>query len=255
MRPRYDRVMLASTLLWVIPAVSAENWWTGARGGLAIPRLRGAGNEISRGYESILAPNVALQLERDVHPNWSLAVELVYSVQGGERDEIQPITAKQPGLPPLPPGRYVYADFVSRSELEYLELPLLWRWHSKFADRWLLMVMAGPYAGVLLHAVQKTEGTSPIYLDRGGTPLIIGGQPMPPITFDRETDVTDDLHRFNWGLTGGLGIVRDLADRHRLMFEVRGQYGFREVQKDTAHGESNTGAALFLLGYQYRFAP
>ena len=244
-------------LIWigVLGPARADDWRVGVRGGLAVPRLRGGGNEISRGYESILAPNVGVLVERDLTPNWSLALEAVYSVQGGERDELQPITADLPGLPPLPPGQYLYADFKSRSELEYLELPLLAKWRMRVAERWHVAVLAGPYAGFLLHAEQKTRGTSSIYLDPNRTPLLIGGQPMPAMPFDRDTDVTDELHTFNWGVTGGIGVLWDVTDRHRLTFEVRGQYGFREVQKDKANGESNTGAALFLLGYQYRFAP
>ncbi|MCX7819327.1 MAG: PorT family protein [Kiritimatiellae bacterium] len=249
------RMLIAGTLVLALSSSFAEGWRAGARGGLAVPRLRGGGNEISRGYESILAPNFGLTVERDLDADWSVALELVYSVQGGERDELQPITADLPGLPPLPPGRYLYADFESRSELEYLEIPLLLKWRAKLADQWHFVALAGPYAGFLLHAEQETSGTSLIYLDRGRTPLLLAGRPLPPVSFDRSTDVTDDLHTFNWGLTGGVGLLWDIGGPHRVSFEVRGQYGFREVQKDKANGESNTGAALFLLGYQYRFAP
>ncbi len=255
MRREHFGAFVAAVFTVLIGVAKADDWRVGVRGGPAVPRLSGGGNEISRGYESILAPNFGVLVERDLDPNWSLALEAVYSVQGGERDELQPITADLPGLPPMPPGRYLYADFKSRSELEYLEIPLLAKWKTKLAEDWHFVALAGPYAGFLLHAEQKTRGTSPIYLDKNGTPLAIGGRPLPPVSFDRDTDVTDDLHTFNWGLTGGIGLLWDIAERHRLTLEVRGQYGFREVQKDKANGESNTGAALFLVGYQYRFSP
>ncbi len=253
MSKKLVRTFVALTWIALFGVARADDWRVGIRGGLAVPRLRGGGNEISRGYESILAPNLGVLVERDLDPHWSLTLEAVYSVQGGERDELQPITADLPGLPPMPPGRYLYADIKNRSELQYLEIPLLAKWRTKLAEDWHFVVLGGPYAGFLLHAEQKTRGTSRIALDQNGTPLVIGRQPLPPVSFDRDTDVTDELHTFNWGLTGGIGLLWDVADGHRLTFEVRGQYGFREVQKDKTNGESHTGAALFLIGYQYRF--
>ncbi len=38
-------------------AAEAAEFGMGVRGGLNVPRLRGGGNEINRGYASILAPN------------------------------------------------------------------------------------------------------------------------------------------------------------------------------------------------------
>jgi hypothetical protein len=72
--------------------------------------------------------------------------------------------------------------------------------------------------------------------------------------FDEDTDVKSDLHEVNWGVTAGLGVSYVVCERHQLFLDVRGEYGLRSVQKNTERdGESNTGNAVFSLGYKYCF--
>ncbi len=102
------------------------------RGGPAVPSLTGGGNEVSEGYASIVTPNFGLLADYYLAGPWSVQVEANYSVQGGERDGMQPITQSLPGLPALPPGQYVYADFQNKSVLTYLDIPVL----AKYQGRW-----------------------------------------------------------------------------------------------------------------------
>src|ERR1035438_10275669 len=104
-------------VLMVTRTVQAQEWSFGVRGGPSIPRLSGGGNEDSRGYSSILAPNFGLVAERSFSSRFSLLAEVDYSGQGGERKGLQPVTQDLP-LPP-PQGSYYYADFTNRSELDY----------------------------------------------------------------------------------------------------------------------------------------
>lgn len=248
-------VISAGVATLLAAGAAAGEVGVGSRGGLSVPKLHGGGNEISEGYESILAPNVGLAGELRWNNTWSVLLEVQYSVQGGERDEVQPVTGSLPELPPMPPGRYIYADYSSKSVLEYLEIPLMLRWRYSLSDRVGLYAQGGPYVGFLLAAEQQTRGTSALFVDKNGLPLAINGRPLPPVSFDRDTDVKDDLNAFNWGLTAGVGVEYKVADGHWLHFDIRGEYGLRYVQKDDRNGESHTGCASFLLGYQYRFEP
>ena len=51
---------VAVALLGAAPVFGAGDWTIGLRGGPSIPRLRGGGNEVSKGYSSIVAPNSGL---------------------------------------------------------------------------------------------------------------------------------------------------------------------------------------------------
>lgn len=245
-------LLCALELLLALGAVQtarAQDWWVGLRGGPSIPQLSGGGNEVSRGYSSILAPNFGLVVERTFTSHFSLLTEIDYSGQGGERTGLQPITGDLP-LPPLPDGKYYYGDFKNKSELDYLEVPILAKYEWAFSDRWRLFMEGGPYAGYLMRAEEYTRGSSYIYEDREGKiPL----SPQP-VSFDANTNVRGSLNKFNVGLMAGAGIGYLLDPCNMLYFDIRGEYGLTSVQKNTARdGRSNTGSAAFLLGYKYCF--
>lgn len=243
-------VMTCALLLTINQIANAQDWWIGLHGGPSIPHLSGGGNEVSNGYSSIVAPNLGLLVERFFTKHISVQLEINYSGQGGERDGLQPITQPPAGLPSLPPGHYYYADFKNKSELDYLEIPVMGKYQSGLSNHWLIFVEAGPYVGFLLSAKQKTSGTSQIYLN--GAPLTIGGQPLSHASFDAETNVKDDLNTVNWGIIGGVGVGYVLNNYNEIFFDIRGEYGLRSVQKDTAtNGSSNTGCVVFSIGYKY----
>jgi hypothetical protein len=227
----------------------ARQLWVGLRGGPSIPQLSGGGNEISRGYSSILAPNFGILVEYPFTQRFSVQAELDYSGQGGQRKGLQPITQSPEGLPPLPAGQYLYADFTSKSILNYLEIPVMAKVRWGAPGQWQWFAEGGPYVGFLLNAEQKTQGTSLIYTDQNRTPLTVEGQALPPMSFDASTDVKDGLRTVNMGITAGVGWSYWATPRSQVFLEVRGEYGLMRIQKDTANGSSNTGSAALLLGY------
>lgn len=232
----------------------AEDFWLGVRGGPSIPRLSNGGNEISRGYNSRLAPNFGVVAEYYLTRHVSLLAELDYSGQGGVRDGVQPITQSPEGLPPLPPGQYLYGDFRNESILNFLEIPVMLKADWELSDHWRVFIEGGVFIGFLLDAEEHTRGSSQIYVDQNRTPLAVNGRPLPPVSFDSTTDNLGDLNKVNWGVTAGAGITYVFLQRHQLFLDIRGEYGLRSVQKDTAaNGNSNTGNAVFSLGYKYCF--
>lgn len=117
-------------------------------------------------------------------------------------------------------------------------------------------VNAGPYVGFLLGATQKTSGTSSIYIDQNETPLVMPGPngtfvPVPPQSFDASTGVTSSINKVNVGIDGGVGIILPLSGRSDISLDVRGLYGFTNIQRYSQDGTSHTGNLLVTLGYSY----
>jgi hypothetical protein len=250
MKPRLCTMTLALTLA-IAQVVIAGDLWLGLRGGPSLPQLSGGGNEVSRDYSSIVAPNFGLVADYFLTKHWSLQVEAVYSVQGGEREGLQPITQTLPGMAPMPPGQYLYADFDNKSILEYFEIPIMAKYQGELAKHWRYFLEGGPYLGFLLSAEQRTRGYSQIYFDKYRTPVINPetGQPVSS-NFHANTDVKDDLNTVNVGITAGVGVGYMLDDRQQIFLDIRGEYGFITLQKDTdKNGESHVGAIVFSLGY------
>jgi hypothetical protein len=242
--------MMCGLLLTINHSANAQDWWIGLHGGPSVPQLSGGGNEVSRGYSSIVAPQFGLLGERFFSKHFSVQLEINYSGQGGERDGLQPITQAPSELPSLPPGQYYYADFKNKAELNYLEIPVMVKYHWEISSHWRSFVEAGPYVGFLLNATQKTSGMSRIYLN--GAPLTIRGQPLPPVSFAADTNVKSDLNTVNWGIMGGIGVEYALDNRNNIFLDLRGEYGLRSLPKDTAtNGNSKTGCLVFLIGYKY----
>jgi hypothetical protein len=245
------KVLSSTTLLiavfFICGNVSAQSTWLGVHGGLSIPDLSGGGgNAISTGYTSRLAGNFGFQADYGFTKKFSIDVELNYAGQGGKRDGLQPVTNLPSQYASLvPPGDYLYGNFKNTAAFDYLELPILARltWGRSFK----YYVNAGPYLGYLLHAEEKTKGSSYIYEDPGGTEPIS----PEPVDFTANTNITSDIHKFNVGVTGGIGISETFG-KNLVFLDARFEYGLLNIQKYSADGKDNTGNVLISLGYSYR---
>lgn len=233
----------------------AKNYF-GVRGALSLPNIVGGGDqEITRNYRSRTAANFGAYVEVGITKNVSIQPEVDFASQGGKRTGIQPITSPLPGLPP-PPGQYYFADFENTAILNYIETPVMVKYTFKPDSKQSFYLLGGPYAGFLVNAKTKTRGSSTIYLDNSGTPLLLppANQPLPPISFDADTDVTDSIRRFNFGITGGGGVKFRHASKNYLFVEARAAYGLTRIQKDPiTSGESRTGNLLISFGYAFGF--
>ena len=223
--------------------------------GPSVPNLSGGTNEISQDYVSRLALHFGITVEHNLGDRFSIQPEIIFDEQGGQRNGLQPITSTS--LPPLPSGGYYYADFKNAAVLNYLEVPVLLRY--KFGG-WQLQfqVNAGPYAGYLTSATQKTSGTSLIYVDKNRTPLTIPVPPdytqsvqAPPQSFNANTDVTDSIHRFNAGIQGGVGIAFPVSESQTVSLELHGLYGVTNIQRYAVDGTNHTGNLLVSMGYSF----
>ena len=225
----------------------------GIQGGLSVPELSGGNNEVSQGYTSRLAPNFGITAEFGITNHFSVQPEINFDGQGGQRNGMQPITSTD--LPPMPSGGYYYANFKNMSILNYIEIPVLAKYTFGVSGL-RLNVNAGPYVGFLLNATQKTSGTSSIYVDKNGTPLVMpdsggGYAQLPPQSFDASSGVTSSIHRVNVGVAGGIGASVPVTRRASVSLDLRGLYGFTNVQKYAQDGTSHTGNLIISVGYSY----
>jgi hypothetical protein len=254
---RIEFGIIGGILFWCFSAIVAApaaaysgQVQIGAQGGLSIPNIRDGDNVFSRGYSSRKGPFFGLFAEFKLGPNFSLRTEVNYDSQGGKWDGMQPVIIDLPNLP-LPPGLLLYADFYNETILDYLELPLLAE--LTWGEKPRFFINGGPYLGYLLRAKTITRGTSTLYVDDSGTPLLIppGYQPLPPFSFGAEIDSKGDINDWSAGITGGAGLALP-ADPGELIFGVRFSLGLTNIQTDVeTYGKNHTGSVILTIGYAY----
>ncbi len=248
-------LMLATALLLCM-GVHAQQIDLGARAGISIPKLSAGGNStnpLNEGYSSRQGPDFGVFAEFHISKLFSIQPMLEYSSQGGQKKGLQafPTPAE---LAPLfgtnPVPTYLYANFKSEAKINYLMLPILAKfgWNLGPKSPLRLYVDAGPFLGLLLSAKQVTSGSSMIYFDPAGTQPI---QQAGVKSFDATNDIKDQLHSFNVGISGNIGLAYHFG-RNQIFIEGGGNYGFLNIQKGDANGKNNIGAATAMLGYAYR---
>jgi Outer membrane protein beta-barrel domain len=221
----------------------------GARGGISIPNLSSSGsdqNPLNTGYSSRLGPEFGIFSEFKFSKLFSIETMVEYSSQGGKKNGFQAFPVPEEMQSQLPPGTtYLYANFNSQAKMNYLMIPILAKFSHPFKQSpWKVYIDAGPFVGFLLSAHQVTTGNSQVYLDpEMQTP--IGEQ-----SFDNDQNIKSQLHNANFGVEGNIG-VNYAFGHNNIFFEAGGNYGFINIQKGTANGKNNTGAATIVLGYSY----
>jgi hypothetical protein len=180
-----------------------------------------------------------------LNARFELRADLLYSSEGGKRDGAQAIDASSVN-PQAPAGSFLYATFNNESILNYAELPVLFKCIVAGGQRSKLYAAAGPYAGYLLNARQKTSGSSLIYADKAETVAMV------PVSqsFNASTDVSSSIKPWNVGAMGIIGVSQKLCPGE-LFLEVRGAYGLTTVQTDSQSGSSHNGYLSIALGYSF----
>ncbi|MGQ9800766.1 MAG: porin family protein [Candidatus Saccharicenans sp.] len=227
--------------------LAAGEVWLNPHGGLSLPNLKGGTNELSQGYTSRKAPFFGLGLEFRLSPSAFLKTGLSYSSQGGQRNGLQPLAPDQISGLPVPPGVTLYADFQNETILDYLEVPVMIELVTGQSTQFF--VEAGLYAGYRVRAKTVTEGTSLIYLDPDGSIPIDSNLQVP---FDAETDVSQEINRWNYGLCGGLGVKVPLGSG-QVLLGGRFNYGLANIQSHPEiTGKNRSGGLIITLGYLFR---
>ncbi|SDT51952.1 Outer membrane protein beta-barrel domain-containing protein [Mucilaginibacter mallensis] len=230
----------------------------GVRGGISIPNLTAGGsqqNPLNTGYSSRTGPDGGIFAEFKFSDLFSIQPMVEYSSQGGKKDGFQALPTPAPiaqaiqaqgGTAPT----YLYANFKSEAKLNYLMIPILAKFGWNFAEKspWRVYIDAGPFVGFLLNAHQVTSGTSNFYADAGGKQELPYGEQ----NLNNNQDIKSQLNTTNFGIEGNVGFAYHLKNSY-VFVEGGGNYGFLNIQKGTANGKNNTGAATASIGYAYWF--
>lgn len=245
--------LLFAGLLFLGLNANAQSVALGARGGISIPNLTSGGsneNPLNTGYSSRLGPDFGVFAEFKFSDLFSLRSMIEYSSQGGKKNGLQAFPTPDEMVGMFPAGqapKYLYANFKSEAKLNYLIIPILAKfgWNINNSP-FRIYIDAGPFAGFLLSGKQVVRGESQFYTDsEGQQPLPIGVQPM-----DNTQDIKDELHTFNLGIEGNIGISHSLRNGN-IFIEGGGNYGFLNIQKGTENGKNNTGAGTVAIGYSH----
>ena len=262
----------------------------GVKGGLNIPNLTSGGKDtpVSEDYSSIQSAGGGVFVEFCFTKTFSLQTGLEYSRQGGKKDGVQALpaapiyagaAAENPAFSQMSsfmPNDYLYADFKSEAQFDYLMLPVQAKfgWNFTSTSPFRVYVGAGVFGSYLMSAKRVSTGKSAFYADERRTSLanyastthgaIINAMPeiqqqmlLGGITafgnsvndLNRTQTITDDIRRGNFGLIGSIGISWKISDRHKIFLEGGGNYGLAQVQKDEINGQNRIGAASVMLGY------
>ena len=224
----------------------------GLKAGLSIPNLTSgnSANPVNSGYNSRLGADAAVHAEFHLSKHFSIEPGLEYSEQGGKKDGVQAFAVPADMVEQFPAGEvppYLYANYKSEVKINYLMLPILAKYRFDLRKHWDAYAAGGPFASLALSAKDVTNGSSITYLDKQQT------QPVSSEThsFDNTENIRKDLHHFDAGISGHLGIDYKLANGS-LFIEGGGNYGLIDIQKDGTNGKNKTGAAVINLGYQFR---
>lgn len=236
---------------------NAQDITIGLRGGISIPNLTAGGsqqNPLNTGYSSRQGPDVGIFAEFKFTDMFSLQPMFEYSSQGGKKDGLQAfpiptqISEAYQGQNQAPP-MYLYANYKSEAKLNYLMLPVLAKFGYNFhRSPFRVYIDAGPFLGLLVSAHQVTSGSSEFYADASGQRQL----PYGIQSFNSNDDIKSQLNKINFGIEGNLGLAYKIK-RSTVFIEGGGNYGFLNIQKGTANGKNNTGAATADVGYALAF--
>lgn len=234
--------------------------WLGIKGGLSVPNLQAGEteNDWNRDYTSRKATYFALAADFQLSPYFSFQPELAYSGEGGQRSGIQPMSIPEQYLADFQRTfnndmDYLYANLENVSKMNYILLPLMIKFEYPLAFNGRLSVFAeaGPNVGYLLDSKQEVRSEQlRVFLDSDGN-VEIPSQLVHEFfgkSIDTVIDAHHELHRWNAGVQGGIGLTFK-AGRGKILLQGGGNYGFIPVQKGDDHGKNNIGAANLLLGY------
>lgn len=247
------RVIIVVLMLLGNQCFAQKSMAFGFKAGLSIPNLTSGtkNNPISSGYGSRLDADVAIHAEFYLLKRFSIQPQLEYSSQGGKKNGVQAFAVPSEMLSQFPPGEvpaYLYATYKSEARINYLLLPVLAKYYFINRKSWNAYGAAGPFVSLLLSAKNITRGSSNVYLDEQESQPITS----EPQSFDSDENVRKDLHPFNTGISGFLGISYKLSEGS-LFIEGGGNFGWVDIQKDKTNGSNKTGAAAITLGYQLSF--
>ncbi len=224
----------------------------GFKAGTTEPGLLPTGiyNPLSSSYDWRIGLDAAVHIEFNASKRFSFQTELEYSSQGGKKIGDQAFGVP-PGLAGLfggAPPQALYANFKSSTHLNYLQIPLLLKYHFAKGENAGFYAAAGPYVGYLLSARNVSSGTGIVFLDAGETQALSSTIE----SFDSSNSIKSQFNNFNVGVEAIIGISHNVSTG-KIFAEAGCGYGLIGVQKTVAaYGQNNTLTGFVRVGYQFK---
>ena len=218
----------------------------GAKGGLSFPGLSGgtANNPTYDSNSFKTGEDFGIYGEYHNSAKLSYSIGIEYSSQGGlNRFQAFPTntTSVQSGI-----GPYLYSDFKSNMNLNYVLVPLLVRESWNINRKFRFYAGAGPFIGLLLNA-NRTISSGNIYEDQKKTIQVT----IPPGSL-YNTDI-QKLNAYNLGLNGLLGLSFKLNKEEAIFIEAGANYAFLPIQQSSVNGASKPYSETITVGYALTF--
>jgi hypothetical protein len=247
MKNRFHYFLLVSILCVSTHNVYAQHdIFIGAKGGICIPNLKaGTDNPLSRGYATSLGADFGMLGEYSINKWLAIQAEINYSQEGGKNDGFQPLINPRPDLAPQP---YLYANYKSVVQIDYLTIPIMAKFSFKLPGKINFYVNAGCFVAFALGGHTATNGSSKVYMDPEGQQeqwLFPAGTIF---TINDTTDIKDSIKTFNAGAILSVGFSYPLGPG-KIFVEGGANYGFISVQKNPDNGTNYAGAITAHIGY------
>ena len=218
----------------------------GAKGGFSFPSLSGgtANNPTYDSNSFKTGEDLGVYGEYHVSSKLSFSLGIEYSTQGGlNKFQAYPIPAN---LVQTSNGPYLYSDFKSDMNLNYLLLPLLVRQSWQINNKFRLYAGAGPFISILLNA-NRTISSGSIFEDQGKTT-----QSIIPLGSLENTGI-QKLNAYNVGLNGLIGLSCKLNKKESIFIEIGANYAFLPIQQSSVNGASKPYSESITVGYAFTF--
>jgi len=226
--------------------VHGQKLTLGVKGGLCFPSLTGGtsgnptfdSNSLKYGVES------GIFGEYHVSEKLSYSMGIEYSLQGGLnlfKSFPTPSNLSASGL-----GNYLYSDFKSDINLNYILVPFLVRKTWKINHKFRIYAGAGPCLAVLFKA-NRSISSGPIYEDQARTTMI--SIPLQMI----DNSGAQKLNAYNVGLNGLLGLSCKLNNKESVFIEIGAVNTFFAIQENVANGACKTFSEMVTIGYAFTY--
>ena len=244
---KYFLSFLIITCLSYTYIYSQEKISLGFKAGINIPGLGiNSPNPVVDGYKTRLAPCFGIVLETGLNYRWSILSEANYATMsfGKNGSQVIPVSAYS-GLGLSSIGD-LYANFNSKIELKYLEVPLMLKYYVYQNPKTNFFVNGGVFAGILLTGNVKTDGRGNVYTDAAHQNPLFPFQ----ISLKQEQDLSNRIQLINWGLQLGAGFTWK-GDLGEFFVNVNGSIGLVNIQESSGDGANKTKEATITAGYLF----
>jgi len=224
----------------------------GLKGGLNIPNLRmNSSNPVIDGFKTYASGYYGIVLENGLSERWSLLNEVNYSTVGITKNgnQVIPRSAYKNLKIGLNSFKNLYADFYSKVNVNYVEVPLMLKYYVYQDENWNFFINGGPFMSVMTKSSVKTDGYDYVYTDAKHTNKLFDIK----LILTQEQDLMDRLEPVDFGFKGGFGATLK-GDIGELFIAASANLGLLNMQTDPGDGANKTRAATISIGYLFHIS-